>query len=169
MGLQKHAEMAHGTYKGGLCLRGHEKVYQSGRGRCLVCRRASNGARYAKNPEHFRAKARDWYAKHRERLTANRKLHLVESRADSYKKNLKRNFGLTLEDYDRMLQAQEGRCVCGKTEGDRGYYRLHVDHDHDTGEVRGLLCGSCNRGIGLLGEDPKLLRLLADYLERRWP
>lgn len=71
-------------------------------------------------------------------------------------------YGLTLDDYDRLHSAQEGRCLICDTETD---YNLAVDHCHDTGEVRGLLCIPCNVGIGNLGDDPDRLRAAADYLE----
>lgn len=59
-----------------------------------------------------------------------------------------------------MERAQGGRCLlCGEVKP------LAVDHDHVTGAVRGLLCKGCNTGIGLLREDPMLLRAAARYLE----
>jgi len=68
---------------------------------------------------------------------------------------------MTLDDYDRMLQEQSGGCaICGKSG------ELHIDHSHITGKIRGLLCPTCNRGIGQLQEDSRLLRLAAAYLDR---
>lgn len=74
-------------------------------------------------------------------------------------------YGITMDDYDAMLVAQGGRCaICPATRpGGRGAW--HVDHNHDTGDVRGLLCSNCNRGMGLLGDDPEVLRAAAAYLE----
>ncbi len=76
-----------------------------------------------------------------------------------------RKFGITVEDYERMLAAQAGRCaICNSTEpGGRGVF--HVDHDHATGTVRGLLCTNCNAGLGQFKDDPALLRAAANYLE----
>lgn len=78
---------------------------------------------------------------------------------------LMKNYGLTLDDYQEMLEAQDGRCaICQKKVlTDNG---LHVDHDHITDTVRGLLCGNCNRGIGCLKEDPIILASAIAYLER---
>ena len=56
---------------------------------------------------------------------------------------------MTLEDYERMFDAQGGVCaICGKPRPEER--TLHVDHDHETGEIRGLLCFSCNNALGRL-------------------
>jgi hypothetical protein len=69
-----------------------------------------------------------------------------------------------------MLAAQGGVCaVCRKLNPDRLGRRLHVDHCHETGRVRGLLCTLCNNAIGQAGESPERLRALATYLEERGP
>lgn len=79
-------------------------------------------------------------------------------------------YGITVDDYETMLEQQNGGCaVCGGTIANRGknsMSRLHVDHDHDTGRVRGLLCHPCNTGIAKFRDDPALLRSAADYIER---
>lgn len=63
------------------------------------------------------------------------------------KYQLKANFGLTLEDYDNMVAVQNGVCaICGKTNPSEN--RLAIDHDHKTGEIRGLLCQHCNGCLG---------------------
>ena len=61
---------------------------------------------------------------------------------------LMRRYGITMEQYNSFDQ----NCnICGASEEGRGF-SMNVDHDHETGKVRGLLCNSCNRGLGLLGE-----------------
>ena len=74
------------------------------------------------------------------------------------------HYGIGLETYKEMLEEQEGKCVCGSTTGRSNAEALHVDHDHNTGLIRGLLCHRCNRAIGLV-DDPRSLRALADYIE----
>lgn len=70
--------------------------------------------------------------------------------------------GLTEEQYETMLTEQKGRCaICGMEPSGR----LHVDHDHDAGTARGLLCTNCNPGLGFFRDDPVLLRRAAEYLE----
>lgn len=71
-------------------------------------------------------------------------------------------FGLTPDDYYRLYADQDGVCaICRKAEPER---RLAVDHCHSTDKVRGLLCRKCNMGIGLLGDDPKVIARAHSYL-----
>lgn len=86
----------------------------------------------------------------------------------SRRRMLKRKYGLTAEQYNALLQAQHGRCaVCGNSEsGRKGDRHFCVDHDHNTGTVRGLLCHSCNQAIGHLQDRPDLCRQAAVYLEK---
>jgi Recombination endonuclease VII len=74
-----------------------------------------------------------------------------------------RTYGLTVEDFDRRLADQHGRCaICGTDEpGTKGWC---VDHDHESGAVRGLLCSPCNLAIGYMGDDPERLKAAATYL-----
>ena len=79
-------------------------------------------------------------------------------------KNLRNRFGMSLEDYDQILESQNGQCrICGTdTPGNKG--RFVVDHNHATEKVRGLLCWSCNVGIGHLQDDPSILLSAFNYL-----
>ncbi|MCA1569298.1 MAG: endonuclease VII domain-containing protein [Chloroflexi bacterium] len=79
---------------------------------------------------------------------------------------LRRQFGISLEDYDERYRQQMGRCaVCSTERPVRGRGRLRVDHDHVTGAVRGLLCHRCNIGIGQFQESAVLLKRAVQYLE----
>lgn len=90
-----------------------------------------------------------WYAQNREAIA-------LRKRALQH--------GITVEQYQEMFEAQEGRCaICG--EEDPSSAGLNVDHCHTSGRVRSLLCGPCNRGLGQFRDDPHLLRLAASYLE----
>ena len=82
-----------------------------------------------------------------------------------------KRYGITVADYNRMLVEQNGVCkVCRRHETKKTnkgtVRRLSIDHCHDTGKVRGLLCHTCNVAIGYAGNDPARLRAAADYLER---
>jgi len=90
----------------------------------------------------------------------------VDDRSQPYRRDvqLKSLYGITQADYDRLLALQYGRCaICGTTKpGTRGTWR--VDHDHETGQVRGLLCDRCNLGIGYMQDDPDILIAAARYV-----
>lgn len=71
-------------------------------------------------------------------------------------------YGITEADYQAMVERQEGKCAICFTEEKK----LHIDHDHNTGIIRGLLCSNCNRGIGYLGDSAERLESAARYLRR---
>lgn len=72
-------------------------------------------------------------------------------------------YNLTLDQFNDMIQNQNGKCgICNKELGDR----FCIDHCHSTGAVRGLLCHSCNSGIGLLGDTSSAVQKALDYLKK---
>jgi len=77
-----------------------------------------------------------------------------------------RKYGMTLEDYDRMVAEQDGKCaICGREGGaDNTKKRLAVDHCHETNLVRGLLCTNCNQGIGNFKDDSEVIKMAVAYL-----
>ncbi len=127
-----------------------------------------------KTPEQAKASR----ARHLAKMMRERPL---EQRAREKRRNdktyLRRRisrFGITPVEWFRMLDRQEMRClVCPNrlviSRSPRASRRLtaHVDHDHKTGRVRGILCGECNRGLGQFQDDPQILRSAAAYLEAR--
>jgi hypothetical protein len=135
---------------------------KDGNGRCRSCsRRVAPGGkawRATASPaeiERIRARSNTYYMKDR----ANR-LAGAKARA------LAVNYGMTPADYTAVLAAQGGRCACCGSRAPGGHGRFHVDHDHQTGVVRGLLCSKCNLGIGSLGDTIEGLRSAVAYLER---
>ena len=115
---------------------------------CKECMYAYCRENYKKPSVRARTRAR-WraYSKTPAGKAAQRRYHL------------KKKYNMTVEEYDRMMAAADGCEICGN--GDK----LVVDHNHATGEVRGPLCGNCNRAIGLMRDDPRTLRAAADYVE----
>lgn len=90
-------------------------------------------------------------------------------RSAKHKRNhhLIRHFGITLDEADRLLASQNGFCaICGNSINDSRGYSPHVDHDHITGNVRGVLCFNCNSGLGAFKDDIERLRSAIAYLER---
>lgn len=109
------------------------------------------------NPDKVRAQDRSWRRRNPE------KMKQINLRA-----RLKKAFGMTEADYELLLEAQGGKCaICERPP--RGPRRLHVDHCHRTGVIRGLLCASCNPALGIMKDSPELLRKAAEYLERFRP
>lgn len=82
------------------------------------------------------------------------------------KNNMEKNFGKgVLDTYQRLFNKQGGVCAICKSPENGRYKHLSVDHCHNTEKIRGLLCNNCNRGIGLLKDNPELLKNAIDYLE----
>lgn len=125
---------------------------------CKACRSTRMKAAYKENPERFKKHQRDWRQKNPE-LNAQR----------VRKSFLKRKYGITEADYLRMLEEQDGLCAICRTDKPRGRYEehFHVDHDHETNVVRGLLCYRCNTAIGLLGDSVQVLESAVAYLSRQ--
>ena len=79
--------------------------------------------------------------------------------------HLERNYGITLNEYNQMLVEQGHRCkICGTTEPGGKHGKFMVDHSHNTGEVRGLLCKSCNIALGEVGDNISTLQKMIEYL-----
>ena len=79
---------------------------------------------------------------------------------------LKRNYGLTFEEFDAMLSGQDNCCaICKGKETYGRHKRFTVDHNHKTGKIRGLLCNHCNTALGLVGDNIHTLKSMIEYLE----
>lgn len=94
--------------------------------------------------------------------TEQRNRHAQRIAANLRDWNLRTKYGITQSDFVAMLLEQDGLCAVCHGEPLQGV--LHVDHDHATGKVRGLLCENCNRGLGLFQDNPHLLANAASYL-----
>jgi hypothetical protein len=81
------------------------------------------------------------------------------------KRNLKSLYGLTVEQYEKMITDQKGICLICERHVTECRQRLNVDHDHITGKVRGLLCGPCNAALGIFQDDIEILKRAVAYLE----
>lgn len=135
---------------------------------CTACNREKS----IENFEYGRRQCRGCREKFK---TTKWKAAINKSRRQApwYKRHLQsvrlRQFGLTIEQYEAMLEGQKGRClICGTTKSSANRL-LSVDHDHATGSVRGLLCNNCNTGLGLFQDSVKLLRAATRYLNRFSP
>lgn len=135
----------------GICGESFTKVTTSGRNRfCDTCQPQAVAARM-------------------ERKNAVRRVDIDPAAKSRNRAQLLRaRYDMTVEQHAAMVNAQGNICaICGeppKPDGVRAASRLHIDHDHETGEVRGLLCNHCNRGIGAFRDRPELLELAILYL-----
>ena len=86
---------------------------------------------------------------------------------NSYQRDIKYkvNYGISLEDYNQLFEGQEGKCAICKKHQTELRIRLHVDHCHETGEIRGLLCSKCNLALGLFNDNPILLKRASEYIQ----
>lgn len=132
---------------------------KDGRGsQCKKCAQERNRIWHKENREHHAKIGATYYIKNREKII---------------NKTLQRKYGITLEEYNRFLEEQDFVCaICGEPESriekrSEKPYALAVDHCHETGVVRGLLCRSCNYTIGYFGDNLQGAQRLVEYLEKR--
>lgn len=110
-----------------------------------------------RDPEKYRAASRRCYQEN------------IEKRRSYERKRACAKYGLTVDQFNSMLNQQQGKCaICGTDfaflEGDQNL-RPRIDHCHETGEVRGLLCNKCNRALGLFADDEEILRRALKYIQ----
>ena len=117
---------------------------------------------YQKNKVEVNAARREYYRKNKAQLSRAQRL--------AYRKNpkrfrgyrLKTKYGMSLAEFERRVASQDGKClICGLAE-----LKMVVDHDHETKAVRGVLCGNCNSGIGLLKDSIEVLTSAIRYLKK---
>lgn len=149
------------------------KHYGKPRSHCKPCHSASSQRWNDENKERRAVYVKGWHAENRETVrghkqkyergmtneqTARRKDYL-------YWRHIKINYGLTPEAWQAMSDAQGGLCALCRKPGRTGRNgKFDVDHCHDTGRVRGLLCRHCNIALGILGDSPEKMDRVMDYL-----
>jgi Autographiviridae endonuclease VII len=121
----------------------------------------SDPRRRAENVRRVQA----WRKAHPERYLEYQRAYKEENREQIQRANrerhLKKQYGISLTEYEALVECQRGVCAICRAPEAGG---LHIDHDHASGRVRGLLCGRCNKALGLLDDDPKRFRAAAMYL-----
>lgn len=160
---------------------GSEKDYF--RLRCKICAHEKRVKRYANNRDQAIIDAAKWKKDNRERINEltrmDKKNHpekYEKWRKDYYERNKKdittraicRRIGVNVNDYNALMKAQNGQCaICGKEETRKlkgKLMRLCLDHNHETGKIRALLCHDCNSGLGKFYDSPDILTKAAIYL-----
>jgi len=134
---------------------------------CKACNLAARKEKYAADPAPYIARVKKWQQENPERLNAYRREYRrrPERKRSDRDGHLRRKYGIGVDDYERMLATQLGGCaICSDPGPEDG--SLHVDHDHASGRVRGLLCVSCNNALGAFRESFDIFQAAADYLDR---
>lgn len=116
--------------------------------------------RMAKNPWHIRNRE---YRKIKDR---EYRKNNPEKEKERSRKGQIRQYGITEEDYDKMFKEQQGCCAICKLHQKDYSRNLHIDHCHTTGKVRGLLCNSCNLGLGMFKDSIDLMNTAIKYLNK---
>jgi ATP-dependent Lon protease len=118
---------------------------------------------YEENKERLKAEAKNRYRKNKDQISLKKKMKRKADPSIERKRTLRR-YGLSLDDQSAMLVLQNGLCAICQIPITQGK-NLNVDHDHGTSKVRGLLCSSCNVGLGMFKDDTLRLRRAIEYLE----
>ena len=122
---------------------------------CKDCARATNKISKAKNMPDVLSYNAKWNKANPDKVAVYRRKWLV------------RLYGITWDQYQGIIAYQGGKCaICFTDKPGKRLRSWMIDHDHSTGEVRGVLCENCNRALGMMQDDPDRLRMAADYLER---
>jgi len=129
-------------------------------------RRELEAIRRLQNPSRALQKGRRAYQKYRDRISERNRQ--PENRSKRYFNTLRRQYGLTFEDYTKVLEEQKGLCaICRQTAvPDKKGVGLHLDHNHQTNKPRGLLCRRCNTMTGFLEKHLNLVPSAIQYLLR---
>jgi hypothetical protein len=127
-----------------------------------------NTQRQLKSSPHKLAYMKEYQKLNRERINAYNRVYYKKRRQEdplySRRQDLRHDFGITIEEYDKMWESQGRRCaICQRTKKpvERAF---DVDHDHVTKKVRGILCSDCNKGLGYFKDDTRLMSCAAMYL-----
>ena len=108
------------------------------------------------HPKEVREDRHNWYEKNKDKVSQDRRSRTKANPARRW------NRLISTEEFQAVVTEQAGRCaICGDG------VKLLVDHDHATGQLRGLLCNGCNCALGFMRDNPAILRKAAEYLERR--
>jgi hypothetical protein len=132
---------------------------------CKECRKPKSKAYYDDNTDTVISRVGKYQKDNAEEIRTSHKnwRAINRNRVKSYA--LKNKYNLSFDDYNKMALAQNGLClICGKLPSHGK--PLVVDHNHETGEIRGLLCTYCNLGLGMFKDSKELLTAALEYLWR---
>src|SRR3990167_4902244 len=138
---------------------------RAGRSRiCKYCTLVYEREYREKNKQSVLDNARRYRSENKESINAYKRAWFRTNPTKSREYGLKQSFGISLQDYDKMLEKQGGGCaICGSRKSQR-WEALCVDHCHKTGSIRGLLCVQCNAGIGFFRDNIHVLTRAIEYI-----
>jgi hypothetical protein len=123
-------------------------LFYDGHATCKNCRTIQTNEYRKDNKSNYSGYVKKWRRKNPDRVR---------------NQHLKREFGITLDQYNELSRIQNNLCaICQRSFNKK----LHVDHDHRTNQIRGLLCGNCNRGLGLFEDNSQFLKSATNYIEQ---
>jgi uncharacterized Zn finger protein (UPF0148 family) len=138
------------------------------RGAVVTCTRCRQRSWYEKNKERVKADSKGYYQKTRKRRIKLakkwREENIEQHRRNARKFKLKNKYGITLEQFDQMMEEQKGLCFLCQKPSPNGR-RLSIDHCHKENRVRKLLCEFCNRALGFIERDPAWVTRAIEYLK----
>jgi hypothetical protein len=129
---------------------------------CPDCRQTLPVSEFGKNSSAYDGLTSYCKVHHEERGRLNR----AKNHGSGKAYRLKYRHGISIEQYDQMLEAQDHKCaICQQYPRGNLKNPWHVDHDHSSGKVRGILCHSCNTGLGNFNDNPEILKRALGYLQ----
>lgn len=131
---------------------------------CKPCTRQTNWEYEQRHPGRVKQRRTDWNAANADKKRAHSRKWYKDHPEAQLKKSL-RAFGLTPEEFVKRLDEQEHKCAICRSSDPGSNRRFRVDHDHDTGKVRGLLCHKCNVALGLFSDSVQVMKTAINYLE----
>ena len=133
---------------------------------CRTCILAQKKEYYSKNYDKIQKNVMAWRSKNKERYRGYMKKRYDKDKISGvyHNKKLQKLYGISLLDYNKILKSQNGCCAICKSDPSEESKKLVVDHCHETGIIRGLLCERCNFALGLIFDSPAIANRLADYL-----
>lgn len=132
-----------------------------GRYICSKCWTARQKAYNSKNP-NIKEQRNEQRKKREDKWSSERKFQENRKRYGNW---IKRKYGITIEEYECLLYNQDNKCAICFSSDPKGKGGFHIDHCHESGKIRGILCSMCNLMLGKAGDDPALLRRAANYIE----
>lgn len=134
------------------------------RSNCRICVNKYNKIQRTKHPERNRINCKSYRENNLEKIKNGQKNHYLKNKDRITNKILMKTYGISLEYKKELFDYQCGQCKICSTRFEK-VGSAHIDHCHETGKIRGLLCQKCNRGIGMFNEQINLLKIAIEYIE----